>query len=171
MSNPAPDLPMLARYTAWANRRLYDTIARLPPARLDAPTPVFAGSLLRTLHHVYLIDAVWQAHLLGTTHGYTTRNPDTAPPFDELRAAQANMDAWYIGCADALDAQARAEIVRFAFIGGGEGALSRGDILLHVANHTTYHRGHVTAMLYALGVPPPVTDLPVFLRERAQAGA
>jgi uncharacterized damage-inducible protein DinB len=28
----------------------------------------------------------------------------------------------------------------------------------------TYHRGNVAAMMYTLGVPPPTTDLPVFLR-------
>lgn len=54
----------------------------------------------------------------------------------------------------------------FEFIGGGRGAMSRRDILLHVVNHATYHRGHVTAMLYQLGIAPPSTDLPVFLRER-----
>lgn len=48
--------------------------------------------------------------------------------------------------------------------------MTRGDILLHVANHATCHRGHAADILYTLGVSPPNTDLPVFLRER-RAGA
>ncbi len=50
-------------------------------------------------------------------------------------------------------------------IGGGRGSMTRGDILLHVVNHTTYHRGHVADMLYSMHVTPPTTDLPVFLRD------
>jgi uncharacterized damage-inducible protein DinB len=59
--------------------------------------------------------------------------------------------------------------VDFEFIGGGRGAMSREDILLHVVNHTTYHRGHVADMLYHLGIFPPATDLPVFLRSEAES--
>ena len=38
-------------------------------------------------------------------------------------------------------------------------------VLLHVANHKTYHRGYVAVVLYQLGGRPPVMDLPVFLRD------
>jgi len=55
--------------------------------------------------------------------------------------------------------------VHFTFIGGGDGVLSREDILLHVVNHATYHRGHITAMLNQMGVQPQATDLSVFLRD------
>jgi len=56
------------------------------------------------------------------------------------------------------------EIVEFEFIGGGRGAMSRREILLHVVNHTTYHRGHAADILYHINIFPPTTDLPVFLR-------
>ena len=59
------------------------------------------------------------------------------------------------------------EIVNSTFIGGGEGSMTRGDILLHVVNHTTYHRGHIAALIYQIPAQPPVTDLPVFLRNAA----
>jgi len=47
------------------------------------------------------------------------------------------------------------EVVNFTFIGGGEARLDRGDILLHVINHTTYHRGHIAAMIYQIPAQPP----------------
>jgi uncharacterized damage-inducible protein DinB len=56
------------------------------------------------------------------------------------------------------------EVVSFRFIGGGPGAMARREILLHVANHGTYHRGNVASMMYQAGTPPPTTDLPVFLK-------
>jgi uncharacterized damage-inducible protein DinB len=45
--------------------------------------------------------------------------------------------------------------------------MSRGEIVLHVVNHTTYHRGHIGSIIYQVPAEPPTTDLPVFLRERA----
>jgi uncharacterized damage-inducible protein DinB len=156
---------MLARYKAWANERLYATLAGISETDLAAPSPIFAGSILRTLNHVYLMDVVWKSHLLGVPHDLTTRNPEATPSFPELRDAQRDIDAWYVDYTKAMTPDACNEVVEFTFIGGGEGALRREDIVLHVVNHTTYHRGHITAMLNQLGVQPQATDLPVFLRD------
>jgi len=156
-------LPMLMRYKAWANELLFASVARMPEAEITRPRKIFAGSLLRTLNHTYAMDDVWRAHLEGRSHGYTKRTPDDCPAFAELREKQNAMDNWYITYAEGLGKKAE-EIVNFRFIGGGPGAMSRRDILLHVAMHGVYHRGHVADMMYEAGTPPPTTDLPVYLR-------
>jgi uncharacterized damage-inducible protein DinB len=46
--------------------------------------------------------------------------------------------------------------------------MTRGDILLHVVNHKTYHRGWVADMFFQETARPPAMDLPVFLREAAE---
>ena len=43
--------------------------------------------------------------------------------------------------------------------------MSREDILLHPANHATYHRGFVSTLLYPLVNGGAVTDLTVFIRD------
>lgn len=158
------DLRTLMRYKAWANELVFRAAAQLPPEELTAPRKIVFGSLLRTLNHVYAMDDVWRAHLEGRPHSYTTRNPEACPSLAELRAAQLAMDAWFVGYADSLTDAKREEVVSFRFIGGGPGAMTRRHILLHVANHGTYHRGNVASMMYQAGVAPPTTDLPVFLR-------
>lgn len=165
----ASPLVTLARYKAWADGVLYAALSDVSEARLAAPTPVFAGSILRTLNHVYVIDVVWRSHLLGVPHGFTTRNPATFPPFAELRQAQAAMDAWYIEQAEAMTPAQGDEVVEFTFIGGGAGSMRHANILLHVVNHATYHRGHISAMMYLAGLKSPATDLPVYLRELGHA--
>jgi uncharacterized damage-inducible protein DinB len=157
-------LGSLVRYKAWANELLFAALAKLPEPVLTAPRPIVFGSILRTVNHVYSMDVVWQANLEGRPHGYTTRNPPASPPLAELHEAQKRLDAWYIGYVDSLGEAQQSGKVRFTFIGGGEAELSRSDIVLHVVNHGTYHRGNVAAMMYTLGVPPPTTDLPVYLR-------
>jgi uncharacterized damage-inducible protein DinB len=111
---------------------------------------------------------VFQAHLLGRAHGFTSRNTPTHPPLEELRAKVAELDEWYVQYADSLKAADIEETVHFEFIGGGTGAMTRQDIIMHVVNHGTYHRGFVGDMMYQAGVTPDATDLPVFLRDVPQ---
>jgi uncharacterized damage-inducible protein DinB len=157
-------LRMLMRYKAWANELVFAAAAKLPPQELTAPRKIVFGSMLRTLNHVYAMDEVWRAHLEGRPHGYSTRNPEACPSLADLREVQHAMDAWFVGYADSLTKATSEEMVSFRFIGGGPGSMTRRDILLHVANHGTYHRGNVAAMMYQAGVAPPTTDLPVFLK-------
>lgn len=84
----------------------------------------------------------------------------------ELWTWQQKLDRWYQDHAATLDATRAAELIEFEFIGGGRGRLSRAQIFQHVANHSSYHRGHIAPMMYAAGASPPTTDLPLFLRER-----
>jgi uncharacterized damage-inducible protein DinB len=158
---------MLTRYSAWANSLLYLALGEIPDTELTAPRQIVFGNLIRTLNHVHTIDLVWQAHLEGRPHGFTTRTPDAVMSFSDLRQAQAALDTWYIRYAEEMSDRLGEEIIDFAFIGGGAGSMTRGDILLHVVNHTTYHRGHIAAMMYQIPVQPPTTDLPVFLRNAA----
>lgn len=157
----------LIRYKAWANDLLYRCLSALDRASLDAPHPILFGSLIRTLNHVYSMDRVWQCHLLGTAHGLTSRNPSHCPSFEELSQRQNQIDRWFVDYAETLDAHQLAQTIEFSYIGGKPGSLSRLDILLHVVNHTTYHRGHVAAMLYERGIAPPSTDYSVFLSSEA----
>lgn len=162
-------LCLLTRYTAWANARLYEALATLPPSLLGQTRDTGSGSLLGTLAHAWVVDQIWQAHLQGRPHGHASRQAAGVPVLAVLQVAQAALDDWYIAYADGLRPQARDEVIEFRFVDGGAGALRRGDILLHVVNHKTYHRGYVAQMLYESGRRPPVMDLPVFLREVPQA--
>ncbi len=86
-----------------------------------------------------------------------------------LWSAQRAIDDWYIAYSDAASDAALEEIIRFTFVGGGEGAMTHSEMLLHVVNHTTYHRGVVADCFYQIPSRPPTTDLPVFLRDARPA--
>ena len=162
------NIRMLARYGAWADARLYEALAALPENEITRRRNAGSGSILRTLNHAFVVDLIWQANLQGKPHGFTQRNTDTLPAFGALREQQRELDAWYVGCADALDQAAHDEAVQFRFVDGGPGTLRRGDMLLHIVNHKTYHRGYVAEMLYESALKPPTIDLPVYLRDVAQ---
>jgi uncharacterized damage-inducible protein DinB len=162
---------MLTRYKAWANEITFSTVAALPEGEATKPRPTLFKNMVHTLNHPYVIDCIFQAHLEGRPHGFTARNTPTHPPLDELWRAVQAMDRWYVELSDRLSDRELAETVRFQYVGGGDGAMTRGEILLHLVNHATYHRGFVADMLNQAQVKPPATDLTVFLRDIHRAAA
>jgi uncharacterized damage-inducible protein DinB len=112
-----------------------------------------------------VIDHIFQSHLQGRPHGYDARNTTATPSLEELRAAQAALDAWYIDWSDTISDAALDEKVSFTYVGGGDGVMTRGQILLHLVNHTSYHRGFAADLFYQVPAKPPTTDITVFLRD------
>jgi uncharacterized damage-inducible protein DinB len=157
----------LMRYNAWANRALFDAVAALPPAEPTRERATLFGTMVGTLNHLHVVDLIWQAHLEGREHGFTALNTVVHPGLDALWTAQQAIDAWYVEWSDGLTPAALDEPVAFTLVGGNRGEMTRGAIVLHLVNHTSYHRGFVADMFYQVPARPPLTDLPVFLRERA----
>ena len=159
-------LSMLARYNAWANRLMFDAVAALPEGEATRPRASLFRNMVHTLNHNYVIGLIWQAHLSGRSHGFSERNTPDHPPLAELRRSQELLDAWYIAQSDTLPEAALGERLAFTLIGGNRGEMSRAEMLLHVVNHCTYHRGFVADLFFQVPARPPLTDLTVFLRER-----
>jgi uncharacterized damage-inducible protein DinB len=155
----------LTRYMAWANDKIYDAVAALPEGEATKPRRSVFKNIVHTLNHVYVIDLIFQAHLEGREHGFTARNTADWPPLTELRRNQRALDDWYIGWSDRLTDYELERKVRFTYVGGGEGMMTCAEIALHLANHTTYHRGYIADMLYQVPAHPPTTDLTVFIRD------
>jgi uncharacterized damage-inducible protein DinB len=155
----------LTRYNAWANDLIFDAVAALPAGEATKPRTTLFKSIVHTLNHNFVIDLIFQAHLEGRDHGFTARNTPEAPPLEELRRSQKKVDDWYIAWSDRMTQAELDQPIVFTFVGGGAGAMTRNEILLHVVNHTSYHRGFVADLFYQVPAKPPTTDLPVFLRD------
>jgi uncharacterized damage-inducible protein DinB len=157
----------LTRYNAWANEVIFKAVAGLPEGEAVKPRQSVFRNMVHTLNHNYVIDRIFQAHLEGRRHGYSARNTPEHPPLAELWRAQQAIDRWYVDWSDAISEAALDEKVSFTYVGGGEGVMTRGEILQHLVNHTSYHRGFVAQMMYEVPARPPTTDLTVFLRDAA----
>ncbi|MEW6690034.1 MAG: DinB family protein [Pseudomonadota bacterium] len=159
---------VLARYNQWADRLIHEAVAKLPPGESVKPRQGLFKNMAHMLNHIYVIDRIFQAHLEGRPHGYAARNTPDHPPLEELRRAQQEIDAWYVAWSDRLTPEAMQEEVAFEYVGGGEGVMTRGEILLHIVNHSTYHRGFVAEMIYRIPATPPATDFTVYIRDVPQ---
>jgi len=156
-------LAKLIRYKRWADDLMLADIGSVPLAEAERSRATRWDNMIRTINHVRVVDDIFRAHLTGSAHSYTYRNTDVTPSLDELVILMDRLDRWYIDYVDGLDDVAADEIVRFRFLDGSEGVLTREEIILHVVNHATYHRGLVSDMLYQAEFIPTTNDLPVFL--------
>lgn len=157
---------MLTRYKAWADDLTYGMVAALPWDEIVKTRPTTFKTIGHTLQHIVIVDEIFRAHLEQREHGYTSRTAEALPPMDALRRRAEDMNAWWIDCADRLTDGALAEPIDFTYVNGDPGRMTRLEIVLHVVQHASYHRGYVDDMMYQVPVTPPATDLTVFLQER-----
>jgi uncharacterized damage-inducible protein DinB len=156
---------LLMRYKAWANTKIFDAMAALPPGEVMKERVSLFKNMVNTMGHLYAVDLVWKGHLEGKPHGIPALNHVIHEQMEALRPAQEASDRWFIEWADGLSDAHAAERVTFTLIGGNQGEMTRGDVALHLANHTSYHRGFAADMFFQVPARPPTMDLPVFYRE------
>lgn len=155
----------LAAYNAWANVRLYEAAAKLPDESYRRPTGVFFGSLHGTLNHLLLTDRVWLRRLTGEGDHPSRLDAILFDDFSELAAARQAEDARLIAVVGGYDGAALGEPRRYATLSGAPQEQRLADILLHLFNHQTHHRGQGHACLSILtGEAPPSLDLLAFQR-------
>ena len=159
----------LARYNAWTNELLLDSVDQLPTGEAAKPRTTLFGSVVHTLNHNFVIEDIFRAHLMGQEHGYTARNTSSPPALSSLRSAQRELDDWLIRWADAARFDELFERRRFTFVGDREprGEMTAFEMFVHIVNHTTYHRGWAVQMMMEPGktAPATTTDLPVYCRD------
>lgn len=157
------------RYNQWANRRLYDACAALPPAEYHAPRPSFFGSLHATLNHLLAGDSIWFGRFTGNVPAHIkSLSQILHEDFAALRAAREAKDAEIIAFCDGMDEARLNATFTYANMAGTQFTDPLFPPLMHFFNHQTHHRGQVHGLLSHAGVAkPPELDMIYFLREPA----
>jgi uncharacterized damage-inducible protein DinB len=135
----------------WANNELFNALA----AVTDAQHAAAVHTATRTLNHIYVVDRIFKAHLLGEKHGYTATNTDSTPELGELQFAVAEADTWFESYVSKCSDEVLSESITFRFTDGDAGTMTREEMLLHVITHGAYHRGNVGQVLKSIAVAPP----------------
>ncbi len=159
----------LVDYNRWANARLYAAVAQLPAERYRADAGVYFKSVHGTLNHLMAGDRIWMHRLQGRGAQPQSLDEIQHEDFAALRAARGAEDeriAGFIAALAPADLEATCE---YRTLGGLPQRQPLREILAHLFNHQTHHRGQVHAALTRLGMPEPQPlDLLILLRERAQ---
>jgi uncharacterized damage-inducible protein DinB len=155
-----------AHYNIWANRRLYDACAALPEADYFARR---ASGFFETIHgalnHIMVGDRAWMHRITGDGHVPNALDEELHAALADLRVARETEDARILDYVEACDDGELARVVRFKPMTASPDARSTAEMLGHLFNHQTHHRGQVHALLSDAGADPPLLDLIYYLRE------
>jgi uncharacterized damage-inducible protein DinB len=159
----------LIDYNYWARDRILASVEPLPAEQLSRSLGSSFASVLDTLIHVHFAEWIWHQRWLGTS-------PAAGPDRSGLVSIAALRDAWHPlekeirAFVESLGAPGLARVIEYRTMNGQPGASPYWQMIVHVVNHGSYHRGQIATMLRQLGAKPAQsTDMIVFFREQGAA--
>ncbi len=154
-------------YTAWASRRLVEAAARLSTEELNRDFHTADRSVLGTLVHVFAADRIWLARLSGAPQQGFISDADYS-----LAVLQNDWPAlyerWQAWARELTEERIGAEM-HYVDTKGNPWSQPLWQLVLHVVNHGTHHRGQVSGFLRIMGYTPPPLDLTTYYREQKAA--
>ncbi|AYF88535.1 DinB family protein [Pseudomonas sp. JS3066] len=157
----------LLAYHAWAYQRLLDSLRQVDDAAYRAPCGLFFGSLHGTLNHLAAVDRIWLARVRQEPQPYDRLDVEVASGRDELATClAAGVQAWQAQLVG-LDDATLLRPLDYRNMRGDPQQRSLSDIVTHLVNHGTHHRGQASAAISAMGLETPAMDFIYFKPESA----
>jgi uncharacterized damage-inducible protein DinB len=159
------DLGRLLEYTVWGNRRVVRAAATLSVNDFKRDLGGSHGGVRGTLTHMLGAEWIWLERWKGVS---PSQRLDEGEFKDVLalrarwKLIESHRETWF----ESLKERNLGEVVAYKSLAGAayEGPL--WELVQHVANHSSYHRGQVINMLRGLGAKPVATDMVLWDRER-----
>lgn len=176
MNVPAsPTMPILDRdqvldlygFHHWATGKTLAAFEGVTAAQLDQPWGGSFATGRGLLRHILGAEWLWCQRWNGAS---PKRVPELSPHLDgsgfaaEWRDVRAAQQAFI----DELSQAMLETDLTYTNLKGERWTYSLSDILLHVVNHGTYHRGQLTHLLRDLGCAAPSTDYLLFMEDKRQ---
>lgn len=149
-------------YTAWANKKLFDCIAILPEETINQEITSSFPSIRLTVLHMWNAESIWWQRLK-----LQERVEPPAPSFTGefamlQKISSAQSLEWAAWVKKATEVQLQHV---FAYRRSKKEEIKKPvyEVLLHLFNHASYHRGQLVTMLRQVGVSNiPQTDFSIF---------
>lgn len=143
----------MQRYEAWANKATLDSMESVPAG---ARSGMQFTRALQVMAHNQLARSVWLARVEGRVEKVADWFP--AWTIEQTRARAAELDRLWSAL---LETAADADMTRQVSYHSSEGVAYRStllEVLTHVYNHSTYHRGQVARLVSEAGGRRASTD-------------
>ena len=147
------------RDKAWADRRTLDAVAAIDRRQF----PSAMAFARQQLNHMVLVEELFRARLLAAPEPHRSTNTQEVPELADLDRRLAASNEWLGAYAAALAPEALGETIRFTFTDGKPGSLRREEVIFHLVNHGTYHRGAIGHALDLAQAPRPADTFTVFV--------
>ena len=157
-------LAQMARYHAWATKRLLTTIMPIPDEFYRKPCGLFFRSIHGTLNHLLLTDSeIWYPRFTQSRSAGLPLDAELESNRTDLASRLISATARWPKYVASLGEPALADDLRYTMTTGQGRVLPMSGALLHVFNHATHHRGQITAAISMLGFAYEPLDLPYLI--------
>ena len=168
----------LAHYNQWINKRVYSSAGKLNQQALSENRGAYFGSIIGTLNHILVGDIFWFKRFANHPANYqsleyfrSVKKPASLDEIlhdelSELSKAREHTDSAIMQFISELTDEVIVSTLMYTNSNGQKFNKNMGDLLLHVFNHQTHHRGQVSTLLYQAGVDVGVTDMVVGIAEK-----
>ena len=164
MSEYADNFLRYVNYNIWANKAIADFLVDKEQSLLDKEIISSFSSIRKTIFHIADGQYIWLSRLKGTSPSdWPSRNMG---PEEAIPALMNTSMQFGVLCEGKPDTFWN-EVVTFKAMDGTEYRETTGNIIMHLMNHSTFHRGQLLTMFRQVGFEGkmPRTDLIAYLRE------
>ncbi len=160
------DLRTMLDYHYWARDRLLEALEGLSTEQYNKDLGSSFKSIRDTVVHIYAAEWAWCSRWHGTSPT-ALLSSDPYPDVPSIRRAWSENEARIRAFAEGLGESGIANVIEYKLLNGASGATPFWQMLQHVVNHASYHRGQVTTMLRQIGAAPAKSmDMIAFYRTR-----
>jgi uncharacterized damage-inducible protein DinB len=156
------------RYHRWATELVLEEVIALSSEQLMAGLKGSFSCIYDTIVHLYQSDRVWLDRLEERPSGQLADYEAPGCTW-ELRDAWLSVQDRMVAFADSLDQSNVTREIAYKNLAGQPFVSPVWQMILHIVNHGTHHRGQVTNMIRQLGLKPENLDLIRFYRTASAA--
>ncbi|WOJ98157.1 DinB family protein [Congregibacter brevis] len=122
---------------------------------------------LQQINHIVIVEELFISRLGSSSAPHESTNTAVIPNFEELEGRLSESADWFESYVDRMENGS--EKVAFVFADGKRGMLSIDEILFHIVNHSSYHRGNIARALDLASVPHPIDGYGIYIHEKEPA--
>ncbi len=151
----------LFAFKHWADERTLNSILEID-GRKYAQEAAFAR---QQLNHIVIVQELFRARFENQSLPHKATNSDVVPDIEALARRLRLSNDWYKQFVSNRDQAVDDVRLSVDFTDGKKGAMTQFEILFHIVNHASYHRGTIARNLDLAGVPHPADIFTLFLHE------
>ena len=156
---------LIWNYNYWGHHKLLDALATVSKEDYIKPVPYSIGSLHEQIVHTMWAEGIWLYHRIQDKE----RPEWTAKDYPNLAAVRQHWALVENNWRSYIATLMEAELDRVIEVKRGTGEIhyrSVAEIMMHVVNHGTDHRGQILRIIHDFGGETFGQDMIVYFREK-----
>ena len=159
-------LKQFATYNIWANQKLIDVILSLPEEQQTKEIPGSFPSLYATILHIWDAESIWWQRMKLQERTVVPSENFKGKTIDCCNGLMNQSQQWEQWVKNASELSID-HVFAYTTSKGEQFKQPIYQMILHVFNHGTYHRGQLVNMMRQLGVEKiPPTDFIAWSRKK-----